>query len=94
MRGTLFANPTFVGRGVRQPTLISVRPLVAYDENRIFFNGVSMKWPYKDIVNCTFMEQYQVLLVLTDDYKIYVFTPQLEKITTLHNYDPKYIVGF
>jgi len=55
MKGTLFANPTFVGRGVRQPTLISVKPLVAYDEHRLFFNGISVKWQYKDIVNCTFL---------------------------------------
>jgi len=35
-----------------------------------------------------------VLLVLTDDYKIYVFTDNLEQITLLHNWEPKYIVGF
>ena len=33
-------------------------------------------------------------MVLTDDYKIYVFTEQLEQITVLHNWEPKYIVGF
>lgn len=32
--------------------------------------------------------------MLTDDYKVYVFTQQLERITILHNWEPKYIVGF
>ena len=58
MKGTLFANPTFVGRGVRQPTLISVHPLVTYDEHRLYFNGVSIKWLYKDIVNCTYLDKH------------------------------------
>jgi WD40 repeat protein len=94
MKGTLFAKPTFVRKNIRQPTLISIRPLVAYDEHRLFFGQTSIKWTYKDIVNCTFLPGSQVLLVLTDDYKIYVFTPLLERITVLHNWDPKFIVGF
>lgn len=55
MKGTLFANPTFVRRNIRNPTLISVRPLVVFDEQRLFFKGCSIKWVYKDIVNCTFL---------------------------------------
>ena len=94
MKGTLYANPTFIRKNIRQPMLISISPLVAYDEHRLFFNNLSMKWVYKDIVNCTYLENYQVLLVLTDDYKIYVFTNQLERITILHNWEPKFIVGF
>lgn len=31
MKGTLYANPTFIRKPIRQPTLISIRPLVAYD---------------------------------------------------------------
>lgn len=31
MKGTLYANPTFTRKPIRQPTLISIRPLVAYD---------------------------------------------------------------
>lgn len=31
MKGNLYANPTFIRRNIRQPTVISIRPLVAYD---------------------------------------------------------------
>ena len=74
MKGTFYANPTFVRLNIRQPTIISVHPLVVYDEKRLFFNSLSIKWEHKDIVNCTYLHHYKVLLVLTDDYKIYVFT--------------------
>lgn len=94
MKGTLYANPTFIRKNIRHPMLISIDPLVAYDEHRLFFNGASIKWTFKDIVNCTYLHRYQVLLVLTDDYKVYVFTQQLERIAILHNWEPKYIVGF
>lgn len=86
MKGTLYANPTFVRKPIRQPTLISIHPLVAYDEHRLYFNQSSVKWEYKDIVNCTFLPSSKALLVLTDDYKIYVFTEHLERITILHNW--------
>jgi hypothetical protein len=62
---------------MRQPTVISIRPLVAYDDSRLYFNNLSIKWEAKDIVNCTYSNIYKVLLVLTDDFKIYVFTEQL-----------------
>lgn len=74
MQGPLYANPTFISKNIRLPTLISIHPLVAYDEHRLFFNNTSIKWEYKDIVNCTFIQSCKILLVLTDDYKIYVFT--------------------
>ncbi len=45
-------------------------------------------------MNCTYSSQYRVLLVLTDDFKIYVFTTDLQLITQLNNWEPKYIVGF
>lgn len=45
-------------------------------------------------MNCTYSSHYKVLLVLTDDFKIYVFTAKLELITQLNNWEPKYIVGF
>ena len=45
-------------------------------------------------MNCTYSKVYKVLLVLTDDFRIYVFTTGLELITILHNWEPKYIVGF
>lgn len=94
MQGTVYANPTFIRKNIKQPTIISIHPLVAYDEHRLYFNNTSVKWDFKDIVNCTFSNTYKVLLVLTDDYKIYVFTENLELITYLHNWEPKYIVGF
>lgn len=94
MHGTVYANPTFIRKNIKQPTIISIHPLVAYDEHRLYFNNTSVKWDFKDIVNCTFSNTYKVLLVLTDDYKIYVFTENLELITYLHNWEPKYIVGF
>ena len=77
MKGTIYANPTFIRKNMKSPTVISVNPLVVYDENRLYFNDHSFKWEFKDIVNCTFSPTYKVLLVLTDDYKIYVFTEQL-----------------
>ena len=77
MKGTLYANPTFIRKNIRQPMLISITPLVAYDEHRIFYNNISIKWTYKDIVNCTYLKTYKILLILTDDYKIYVFNEQL-----------------
>lgn len=45
-------------------------------------------------MNCTYSKVYKVLLVLTDNFRIYVFTAGLELITILHNWEPKYIVGF
>lgn len=94
MQGTIYANPTFIKKNIKQPTIISINPLVAYDEHRLYLNNTCIKWDFKDIVNCTFSNIYKVLLVLTDDYKIYVFTENLELITYLHNWEPKYIVGF
>lgn len=44
MKGHLYANPTFVRKNIRQPTVISIRPLVAYDDNRLYFNNLSIKW--------------------------------------------------
>jgi hypothetical protein len=94
MKGSLYANPTFLKKNIRKPTVISTRPLVAYDENRLFFNNLSIKWEAKDIVNCTYSKLHKVLLVLADDCRIHVFTEELELITQLNNWEPKYIVGF
>jgi hypothetical protein len=74
--------------------VISIRPLVTFDDSRLYFNNLSIRWEAKDIVNCTYSQVYKVLLVLTDDFKIYVFTSGLELVTMLHNWEPKYIVGF
>ena len=94
MKGSLFANPTFTSRRIPKPTVVLVDPLVVYDESRVYFNGHSLKWQAKDIVNCTYSHEYDTLLILTDDSKIYVFTPQLELITILNHWEAKYIVGF
>lgn len=94
MKGSLYANPTFISMKIRKPTVISTQPLVAYDENRLYYNNISIKWQAKDIVNCTFSPTYKVLLILSDDCKIYVLNEQLEVITQLSGWESKYIVGF
>lgn len=54
MKGSLFANPTFVPLHILRPTIISINPLVVYDDLRLHFNGESVKWQAKDIVNCAY----------------------------------------
>lgn len=44
MKGSLYANPTFIRKAIREPTVISIRPLVAYDDSRLYFNNLSMRW--------------------------------------------------
>lgn len=44
MKGSLYANPTFIRKSIRDPTVISIRPLVAYDDSRLYFNNLSMRW--------------------------------------------------
>jgi hypothetical protein len=44
MKGSLKASPTFTGLGIRQPTVIMIRPLVAYDEQRLYFLDRSVRW--------------------------------------------------
>jgi hypothetical protein len=94
MKGTLYANPTFIKKGIHNPKIILTKPLVAYNEHRLYFNHISIKFDCEFIVNCTYSEEYKVLLILTDDYKIHVFTENLELICLLNNWEPKYIVGF
>jgi hypothetical protein len=44
MKGSLYANPTFIRKPIKEPTVISIRPLVAYDDNKLYFNNTSMRW--------------------------------------------------
>lgn len=44
MKGSLYANPTFIKKNIKQPTVISIRPLVAYDDSKLYFNNLSIKW--------------------------------------------------
>jgi hypothetical protein len=86
MKGNLYANPTFLRRNIKQPSVIMIRPLVAIDEHRLYFNNISIKWEAKGIVNCTYSFHYKVLLVLADDFKVHVYNENLELITRLNNW--------
>lgn len=86
MKGSLYANPTFINRRIHRPTVVLTKPLVAYDESRLYLNNMSIKWQAKDIVNCTFSNDYRLLFVLSDSSKIYVFNEQLELVTHLSNW--------
>ena len=94
MKGFIYANPTFTRKNIRKPTVISIKPLVAYYQTRLYFNNLSIKSETNNIVNCTYSELYKALFILTDNYKLYVYNEALELISTLNNWEPKYIVGF
>lgn len=54
MKGTLYANPTFVKGSIYNPKVILVKPLVTLDDYRLYFNGKSIKFNCEIIVNCTY----------------------------------------
>jgi hypothetical protein len=95
MKGELSVDPIYTSLGIYRPTVFLKHPVVALDNHRLHFNGASISWDAtKAIINCTFCPQEQVLLLLCDDWKLYVFNQNLDEIARLLNWESKYTVGF
>lgn len=64
-----------------------------WDHRRLHLNDKSVEWNSKTIINCTWSKQHGVLMVLCEDWKLYIFTENLELLTKV-KWESKYTVCF
>lgn len=95
MKGNYSVEPTFEPLGVRNAQILLMNPLVMWDRRRLYYlNGnKSIPWESKAIINCTYSKTHGVLLFLCEDWKLYVYTENLDFLTKI-KWESKYTVCF
>ena len=75
MKGNLSVSPTFETLEFKKCRIVLMDPLVLYDEKRLFIaDGRSISWEGKPIINVTHSKQHGVIMILCEDWKLYVLT--------------------
>jgi len=79
MKGQLSVDPVFTSLGIHRPVVHLKQPVVSTDHNMLYFNRKCIAWDNtKTIINSTYLQKYQTLLLLCDDWKLYVYNENLD----------------
>lgn len=94
MKGHLSVSPTFEPLPVPKCKIVSMDPLLFFDDKHLYnASGKSIPWESKDIIDITHSKLHGIILILCEDWKVYVLTENLEVLTKMR-WDSKYTVCF
>ena len=86
MKGELSVDPSFQSLNIKKPSIHLRNPLVVSDPHKLFYNGRSVEWSSRNVINCTYSKSLDVMMLLCSDWKIYVYNNNLDCIAKLSDW--------